>query len=208
MIKNIYIMAIIALSITVYSYGVTDTSDTAVKIDSTIVLTADFNVDKKDDSLFCHITGESWKKPITVNYKIVCKNMVILSEESSDEPLDGEFGNPDMMDWCKGYEPCKKEWYFKRLPEGVIKVFKIGDKKRKTLLDTTSDMSIPFLAQKCYRDSLGYSKKKAKIEARKLVTFLKKRPIVFIALPANPIYKPFPRFYDPLKKKFIQFFGY
>ena len=94
------------------------------------------------------------------------------------------------------------------MPEGVIKVFKIGDKKRKTLLDTTSDMSIPFLAQKCYRDSLGYSKKKAKIEARKLVTFLKKRPIVFIALPANPIYKPFPRFYDPLKKKFIQFFGY
>ena len=208
MFKYIYIMTIYILSITAISFGVTDTSDTSAKVDSIIILTADFNGDKKDDSIFCHVTGKSWNNPITVAYKIVCDNSTILSEASSDEPLDQEFGNPDMMDWCKGYVPCKKEWYFKKLPEETVKVFKIGNKKREDLLDTTSDMSIPSLAQKFYRDSLGHSKKKAKIEAKKLVTFFKKRDIVFIIIPGNPIYKPFPRLYDPLRKKFIQFFGY
>ena len=208
MLKNIYIMIIFTLSIIAISYGATDTSDTSAKVDSTIILYADFNGDKKEDSIFCHVTGKSWNKPITVAYKILCNNSVILSESSSDEALDQEFGNPDMMDWCKGYVPCKKEWYFKRLPNGVVKVFEIGNKKRKNLLDTTSEMSIPSLTQKFYRDSLGYSKKKAKIEAKKLVAFFKKRDIVFIVIPGNPIYKSFPRLYDPLKKKFIQFFGY
>lgn len=208
MLKNIYIMIIFTLSIIAISYGATDTSDTSAKVDSTIILYADFNGDKKEDSIFCHVTGKSWNKPITVAYKILCNNSVILSESSSDEALDQEFGNPDMMDWCKGYVPCKKEWYFKRLPKGVVKVFEIGNKKRKNLLDTTSEMSIPSLTQKFYRDSLGYSKKKAKIEAKKLVAFFKKRDIVFIVIPGNPIYKSFPRLYDPLKKKFIQFFGY
>ena len=118
--KIIYPITIFILSTIVFSYGVIDTADTSLKVDSTIIVTADFNGDNKDDSIFCHVTGKSWNKPITVAYKIVCNNSVILSETSSDEPLDEEFGNPNAMDWCKGYIPCKKEWYFKRLPEEVI----------------------------------------------------------------------------------------
>ena len=75
-------------------------------------------------------------------------------------------------------------------------------------MDSTSGISVYSTVQNFYRDSLGYSKKKAKAEARKLVEWLKKMDIVFIVIPGNPIYRSFPRLYDPLKKRFIHFYGY
>ncbi len=180
----------------------------AEQIDTTIIIAIDLTGDNKNDSIFCHLSAESWKKPFTVEYKIVCNKEVILTQTSSDEAIDQQFGEPGMMDWCEGYVPCKKEWYFKLLPGEVVKVFKPGDKRRKDLFDTTSDMSLASFTRKLYIKKLGYSKEKATSELKKLKSYFKKKDIVYLIIPALPVYKSYPRFYDPIHKKMVKLFGF
>jgi len=203
--QNMTLLAVLLLSI---SYGAVDSSDTTEKINLKTAIPLDINADKKMDTILCEITGESWNSPFTVKYTITGNGTEILSETSSDDAIDGEFGNANAMDWCKDYMSCKKKWYVKKLPKDLSIVIKQGDEKRENLFDTLSDMAIPSLAQKFYADSLGYSKDKASLAAKKLIAFLKKNDFVLITIPANPVYRPFPRLYDPFSKRFIQLFGY
>lgn len=206
--KFYFLPFLVVLAIAAIQSSVEAVPQTAEQIDTTIIISIDLTGDEKDDSIFCHITSESWKKPFTVEYKIVCNGEVILEQTSSDEALDQDFGQPSMMDWCEGYVPCKKEWYIKRLPKEAIKVFKPGDKKRKDFFDTTSDMSLAFFARQLYVDSLGYSKEKATSELKRLKSFFKKKDIVYFMIPVLPVYKSYPRFYDPVHKKIIQLYGF
>jgi len=180
----------------------------SAQIDTTIVLPIDLTGDEKNDSIFYHITAESWKKPFTVEYKIVCNGEVILTQTSVDEAIDQDFGNPSMMDWCEGYLPCKKDWYLKKMPEEAIKVFKPGDNWRKDFFDTTSDVSLASALKKLYIDSLGYSPKKVTGELKKLKVLFDKKNMVYLMIPSQPVYKSFPRFYDPLHKVIVQLYGF
>jgi hypothetical protein len=204
MIKAIYKIIILVLSVISVSFAVADTS---YKIDTTKILAVDITGDGEGDSIFCRITGESWEKPFTTHYRIVSKSKTILSETASDEALDQEFGNPSMIEGCDGYLPCKKEWYLEKLAGEVLMIYDLKNKRRKDLLDSTSDRSINNIARQIYIDSLGFSRKKAKAESKKLSAFLRKKKIVLINIPALPVYRSIPRIYDPLQKRFIGLFG-
>lgn len=199
---------LIILTIAAIRSSVEAVPQKAEKIDTTIVISIDLTGDKKDDSIFCRITSESWEKPFTVEYKVTCNGEVILKETSSDEAIDQDFGQPSMMDWCEGYVPCKKNWYLKGLPEDAIKIFKPGDDWRKDFFDTTSDVSLASALKKLYIDSLGFSQEKITIELKKLESLFKKKNMVYLRIPSQPVYKSFPRFYDPLHKVIVQLYGF
>jgi hypothetical protein len=199
---------LVILAIAVIQSPVEAVPQKAEQIDTTIIISIDLTGDKKDDSIFCHLTAESWKKPFTVEYKIVCNGEVILTQTSSDEAIDQDFGQPSMMDWCEGYVPCKKDWYLKKLPKEAIKVFKPGGDWRKDFFDTTSDVSLASALKKLYIDSLGFSQEKVTIELKKLESLFKKKNMVYLRIPSQPVYKSFPRFYDPLHKIIVQLYGF
>lgn len=178
------------------------------RIDSTFVLLYDITSNGKEDSLIIKITGDTWQTPFTTEYTIISNGNPILSESSYDDAIDQDFGDANMIDWCKGYVACKKEWYFTRLPKEAVVVIPAKSTNKKQLLDINSDMSIPVLAQQFYRDSLGFSNKKAQQEALKLARMLKAMDITLIILPVLPVHRSFPRIYDPNHNIFIQLFGY
>jgi hypothetical protein len=203
--KTTYTALLIVIFSLFMAFGI---KDTTTKIDTTFVITADITRDEKDDSLVIHVTGESWKKPFTTEYTIISNNKTILSESSTDDAIDQDFGDPNMMDWCKEYIPCKKDWYFTRLKKNAVVIIQNKKALEKELLDEKSDMSIPALARQYYINNLKMPKKKAKAESLKLFAMLKKKDIVLIVLPVLPVHRSFPRFYDPLHKNFIQLFGF
>lgn len=184
------------------------TVDSMVAVDTVFAVAVRLGADSIPDTITCRISALSWKKPFSVIYTIKVDGIKVFSETSNDGAIDQDFADPNMMDFCEGYIPCKKKWYLTMLPKDIVKIFKPGDEQRMSLLDTASDMSLMALSKKYYQDSLGYSKQKAGQEMRRLLIYLQKKDIVCIIIPAMPIYKSFPRFYDPLKKRFIQLYGY
>lgn len=207
MIIKVAKMAILFISLITFIFADTETDK---KVDTTVFLTVDLTGEGKNDTIFCHLTGESWKKPLTVTYKIKSKNQIVFKTTSSNEDFDENFGKADYFFWCKegNYLACKKRWYFELMDKEIIKTVKLNDKRSKRLLDTTSNLSIPRLVEKLYIDSLGYTKQKAAKVAKKLAANLKKRDFVCLVLPPHPVYKSFPQFYDPNSKKLILLFGY
>lgn len=200
MYKRTFKIVILFLSLVAFSYA---------GIDTTIGISIDLTADGINDSLFCHLTGVSWKKPLKVTYKILSKNKLIFSETYDDKIFDEDFNNRNNLDWCdKEYLICKKKWYFEIMWKKIIKTVKLKDKRRDWLFDTTSNTSIPRLVEKLFIDSLGYSKDKAVVEAKKLTTNLKKRNFSCLVLPIHPIYPSFPSLYEPHSKKLIILYGY
>lgn len=86
-------------------------------------------------------------------------------------------------------------------------LYDLKNVRRKDLLDSTSDMSIPSIVKRRYMDSLGFSRKKAKAEVVKLSALLRKQTIALLNIPALPVYRSIPRIYDPLQRRFINLFG-
>lgn len=206
MFKMTYKIIILFLLLISILFAATDVAD---KIDTTIITTIDITGNGQDDSISCHLTGDSWKKPITVAYRVICDNSEILSETKCEKGLDEGFKNDEFPKWCdKGYEICKKKWYLKEMHKQIVEIVKPGDEKRKQLFDTTSSASIPGFVQPMYIDSLGYSKNKAAIKAKELVANLQKRDFVLLVLPPHPVYRSFPRLYDPHSKKFLVLYGF
>lgn len=205
MYKKNFTIAFFILSLITFSYAIVDT---ASKVDTTFFLTVDLTADDTCDTIFCHLTGESWKKPFMATFKIKSKDTIIFSVTYNDEIYDEEFGSNN-IDWCdKEYLVCKEKWYFEMMWKEMIKTVKLKDKRRKRLFDTTSNTSIPQVIEKLYIDSLGYSKDKAAAESKKLTAILKKRDFSCLVLPLHPVYPSFPKLYDPISNKFIMLFGY
>lgn len=206
MYKRVFELTLLILSVVAYSNAEIDTT---AEVDTTIVLTADFTADSINDSIFCHITGESWKKPLLVTYKIINKDKVIFSKTYNNDSFDKEFSNSEALDWCdEEYLLCKEKWYFGIMQEKLIKTVKLNDRRRKRLFDTTSERSILRIMEQLYIDSLGYSKDKAASKAKNLTANLKKRNFSCLVLPLHPLYASFPMLYDPQSKKFITLLGF
>lgn len=205
LIKNVQFMIIVLLFVSVTSA----TKEKKVQpVDTTFIVTTELNGDDIPDTILYTLTAESWDKPMTVSYTIKCLGETILTETTSDENIDQDFGNPSAMDDCDDYITCKKRWYLHTLSKDIVRTFNLGEKNRTSFFDMKSDMSLISLAQRYYKEDLQYSEEKSSLELKKLITFLKKNDIVFLIIPGQPIYKSFPRFYDPIQKKFIQVYGF
>jgi hypothetical protein len=82
-------------------------------------------------TLNLQITGTGLKAPfhwvVTVTGS---SGSVLFRIEHDDSSLDALFGHariPHYIGDCKGYEDCKKKWYFEDLPEEVARAITIED---------------------------------------------------------------------------------
>ncbi|MBN1130480.1 MAG: hypothetical protein JXA71_15920 [Chitinispirillaceae bacterium] len=183
--------------------------DTAGPVDTLFIITADCTADGRDDSIFCRITGETWKRPFSVACVIISDTKVIYSKAVNDSAADGLFADSENLAWCDGgYLQCKEKWYLDMALKKLVKTVSLDDQRREGLFDTTSEMSLPSVIKEFYRDSLGYSRERAVSEADTFVATLKKKSFSCLVFPLHPVYASYPMLYEPRSKKFITLIGF
>lgn len=108
-------------------------ADIYAPVDKTLTRELDLTGDGSPEVVNVHFLAKDFHSPFFWTLTIASKGRVIYSVERDDTWLDGFFNKNDFVSDCKGYEECKRKYYFEETLYAVLKM--VSQTGENTLYD-------------------------------------------------------------------------